>query len=352
MLQTAPKSKGLDVKKAEAAVPGRGSRWERAGVPSAPRQQRGGGAHRAGLRQSSRCCCCCSSSSSLGRRGGACSLSLAFYVQIGFILFLVFIGGAGGINISANSCFLSFFSLCSSLDFSSLFPCCYPLTDAPRVRRERCWRYLSLCAPRLLCCSQQPPLRSLLLPVRITPATAAGPRYLPAPPPGGTSLVSLLQAPLAHLPLSPGPRPLWSLHGAERFSSPECCWVLQEKHPFCTLCFSPSKPSSQLLLTPFASYLLFDSLSVPWSCMTPLGARARRGHAPPKLQAFLLAGSRSDGVCCSLLQCSSTSVTCHLVSGSTARTPPPGWVSPGSAPALLWLLRSQPYGQERHTGHH
>lgn len=104
--------------------------------------------------------------------------------------------GGGGINISANSYFFSFFSLCSSLDFSSLFPSCCPLTDKPRGRRERCWRCVRLCVPRyrLFCCFQEPPLKSVLLPVRITPATATGPRYLPAPPPGGTSLTSLLQA--------------------------------------------------------------------------------------------------------------------------------------------------------------
>lgn len=158
--------------------------------------------------------------------------------------------GGGGINISANSYFFSFFSLCSSLDFSSLFPSCCPLTDKPRGRRERCWRYVRLCVPRyrLCCCFQEPPLKSLLLPARITPATANGTSLPPCPTawwyfpdqpsPGVTQL------PFAHLPLSPGPRPLWSLHWAERFSCPECCQVLQEKeHLFCTLCFSPSKPS-------------------------------------------------------------------------------------------------------------
>lgn len=126
-------------------------------------------------------------------RGGECYLSMAFYAQIGFLNF--YFTRKGGNECLSQLPFLSFFPLCISLDFSSLFPSCYPLTDTPRVRRERRWFYLRLCVSRLFSCFQEPSLRSLLLPVRIKPATANGPRYLPAPPPGGTSLTSLLQVP-------------------------------------------------------------------------------------------------------------------------------------------------------------
>lgn len=91
----------------------------------------------------------------------------------------------------------------------------------------------------------------------------------------------------------------------------------------------------QLLLTPFASYLLLPACLSPSlshdprrvdGCMTPLGSvsplKDRRGAAPPKLRAFLLADSRSDGIYLSLPQCSSTCVTsCRLVLVSTACTP-------------------------------
>lgn len=176
--------------------------------------------------------------------------------------------------------------------------------------------------------------RALLL--RVTPAAARRPRYLPAPPPGGTSLTSLLQPPPS-CPWHTSPylldKAFYGRFMEQRFSCPERCWVLQEKHPFHILCSSPSKPSVWCEGTSSHSLVLISSLAACLShdlhsaegCTTPSAARGRRGPAPHKLQAFLLAGSRSDGVCLSLLQCSSTSVTCcHLVLVSTAHTPPPG----------------------------
>lgn len=212
------------------------------------------------------------------------------------------------------------------------------MTDTPRVRRERCWRCLRLCVSRLFCCFQEPSLRPLLLPVRITPATATGPRYLPTSPPGGTSLPSLLQV-TPSCPSHTSPYLLdQGLYGrfmeqrdSAAWSVAGCCRRSIRSAPCVSV---PAKPLPGVKAPPAPHTLCFLSprqlvcpaiLHSADGCMTPSGARGRRGPAPPKLQAFHLAGNRSDGVCLSLLQCSSTSITfCHLVLVSTARTPPPG----------------------------
>lgn len=220
-------------------------------------------------------------------------------------------------------------------------------------------------------CPEKSPLKSFLLPALVKPVIAVGSRHLPAPPAvvGGVSLTSslpsLLQAPprgLSHaLPSISWTKSLYGDFMAQRCSPTQTQTVaggcrtriLHGKgrwgcgcsrgssilhpafQPHQTLCLLRMH---QLLLTPFAPYLLLPARLSPSlshdprsvdGCMTPSGSvsppRDRRGATPPELRAFLLADSRSDGIYVSLPQCSSTCVTCcHLVLVGTARVPPPG----------------------------
>lgn len=287
-----------------------------------------------------------------------------------------------------------FFTVCVLIPLS--FPSHSPLTGRPRHWREQRSLYLRLLVRKCQLFNWLPREASVKIPslpstgktsdrngISPSPCPTGGgwwhfsDQELAQPPPGTT------EGPFARSPLHLWTKSLYSHFMAQRrFAQTQTIAggcrrrILRSKgrrgcgcsrgssilHP----AFQPQQTlwMHQLLLTPFASYLLLPACLLPSlshdprsvdGCMTPSGSvsppRDKRGATPPELRAFLLADSRSDGIYLSLPQCTSTCITCcHLVLVSTARIPPPGWVTLRSAPGPPWLLRSQPHGQERPTG--
>ncbi|XP_026699890.1 uncharacterized protein LOC113477649 [Athene cunicularia] len=107
-----------------------------------------------------------------------------------------------------------------------------PLTDRPRRRREWCSLYLKLVLPRSWHCSCLPGGASAKIPS--PPSTGntisrSGNSLSLCPTSGGWWHFPATEVLFARSPPPPGPKPLWSLRGAERFACLDRSCGLQEK---------------------------------------------------------------------------------------------------------------------------